>query len=92
MDCWGQNFSRDMNYCIALVQMGGDSDFNQMGDDGAFGSKTESTCISEAKPTGCVNGLGDNINIANAKKKKKVESRTTLRIRSIRMTTGPLLK
>lgn len=34
-------------------------------------NEIEPTCISEVKPTGCVARLGDIINIANAKKKKK---------------------
>lgn len=75
MDCWGQNFNRDINYSIALVQTRDDSDVNQLDDDRVFMNETEPTCISEIKPTGCVTGLDDDINVSNTKKKKKVKSR-----------------
>lgn len=42
-----------------------------MDNDGVVGNKTESTCISEVKPTGHVKGVGDDINTADDKKEKK---------------------
>lgn len=71
-----------------MVQVRDDSGYNEMGDNGAIGSKIESMCILTVKTTGHINRLCGDIYIASAKKKRKVDSRMIPKLRSIRKENG----